>query len=190
MGKRIIAVQSGLGKTYCDKKYREILDTDKHTLNIKYNREEYPNLNDEEFKGIFKEEKENWFKEYSDFILKTIKNAKEPIITLWLKKDLLDFLYKNGIKVEVLIANPQYISKDIFVKRFLERGNNANFCERFDLFQTYQKYKDAKEFKVWLINSEMFLDDFLVATGSALKGYGKPKEYVEYIKNNIDLVKS
>ena len=188
MEKRIIAVQSGLGKTYCDKKYREILDTDKYTLNIKYNREDYPDLSDEEFKGIFKKEKENWFGEYSEFILKTIKTAKEPIITLWLKKDLLDFLFKNGVKVEVLIANPQYISKDIFVKRFLERGNSSSFCERFDLAKTYAKYKDAKKFKVWLINSEMFLDDFLVATGSTLNRYNKPKEYVEHIRKNIELL--
>ena len=185
--KRIIAVESGLGKTYCDKKYKEIFDTDKFTLGIKYNREKYPNLSDEEFKSTFKKEKENWFEEYSEFILKTIKNTKEPIITLWLQKDLLDFLYKNGVKVEVLIANPKYVSKDIFVKRFLRRGNNLNFCEKFDLNQTYKEYKDAKEFKVWLINSEMFLDDFLFATGSVLNGYNKPKEYVEYIKNNVKL---
>lgn len=188
MEKRIIAVQSGLGKTYCDKKYKEILDTDKYTLDIKYNREEYPDLNDEEFKGIFKEEKENWFEEYSRFILETLKIAKEPIITLWLKKDLLDFLFKNGIKVEVLIANPEHVSKDVFVKRFLNRGNNSSFCERFDLFQTYSKYKDAKEFKVWLINSEMFLDDFLVATGSSLKNYDKTKNHIEKIKNNIEFL--
>lgn len=190
MEKRIIAVQSGLGKTYCDEKYEEILDTDKYTLNIKYDREKYANLSDEEFKGIFKEEKENWFEEYSRFILKTIKTAKEPIITLWLKKDLLDFLFKNGIKVEVLIANPKYVSKDIFVERFLKRGNNSSFCERFDLFQTYAKYKDAEEFKIWLINSEMFLDDFLAATGAVLNGYDKSKEHVEYIKNNIELLRS
>lgn len=191
MEKRIIAVQSGLGKTYCDKKYKEILDTDKYTLNMKYNREEYPNLNDEEFKGIVKKEKENWFEEYSNFMLKTIKAAKEPVITLWLKKDLLDFLFKNGINVEVLMANPKYVSKDIFVNRFLKRGNNLNFCNRFDLNQTYKKYKEvkeAKEFKVWLINSEMFLDDFLVATGNVLNGYNKPKEYVKYMKNNIELL--
>lgn len=188
MKKRIIAVQSGLGKTYCDEKYKEILDTDKYTLGIKYNREEYPNLSDEEFKGVLKEEKENWFEEYSQFILKVIKDAEEPIITLWLKKNLLDFLYENGIKIEVVIANPECVSKDIFVKRFLNRGNNLRFCERFDLNETYEKYKDAKEFKVWLINSEMYLDDFLVATGSILNGYNKPKEYVEYIGNNIELL--
>lgn len=105
-------MQSGLGKTYCDEKYKEILDTDKYTLGIKYDREEYSNLTDEEFKGIVKKEKENWFEEYSEFTLDTIKNAKEPIITLWLKKDLLDFLYENGIKIEVVIANPEYVPKD------------------------------------------------------------------------------
>lgn len=116
------------------------------------------------------------------------KMEKEPIITLWLKKNLLDFLFKNGINVEVLMANPRYVSKDIFVERFLNRGNNSSFCERFDPVQTYAKYKDAKEFKVWLINSEIFLDDFLVATGNVLNGYNKPKEYVKYIKNNIELL--
>lgn len=189
MEKRIIAVQSGLGKTYCDEKYKEVFDTDKYTLNIKYNRKEYPNLSDEEFKGIFKKEKENWFEEYSKFILETINNAEEPIITLWLKKDLLDFLYKNGINIEVLIANPEHVSKDIFVKRFLRRGNNLSFCERFNLDEAYEKYKNAKEFKVWLINSEMFLDDFLYAIGSFLNDYNKPKEHVEYVKNNIKLLK-
>lgn len=92
MEKRIIAVQSGLGKTYCDKKYREILDTDKYTLDIKYNKKEYPNLSDEEFKGIFKKEKENWFDEYSRFVLEKIKNAEEKVITLWLKKFIRFFI--------------------------------------------------------------------------------------------------
>ena len=62
--KRLIAVQTGLGKTYTDNHYPEVLDTDKYTLGIKYNRDQYPNLTDEEFKNIKKTPKENWFSIY------------------------------------------------------------------------------------------------------------------------------
>ena len=91
MEKRIIAVQSGLGKTYCDEKYKEMLDTDKFTLGIKYDREKYPNLSDEAFKATFKKEKENWFKEYPEFILKTIKKCKRTNYNIMAEKGLARF---------------------------------------------------------------------------------------------------
>lgn len=105
----MIAVQSGLGKTYTDKKYEEVLDTDKYTLEIKYKRKQYSNLTDEEFKNMKKNEVHGWFDNYSNFILNLIKGTDKRIILLWLKEDLLDFLYNNGYDIEILIADPKFV---------------------------------------------------------------------------------
>lgn len=186
--KRLIAVQSGLGKTYTDNKYKEVLDTDKYTLEIKYDRKQYPDLTDEEFKSIKKEEIYGWFENYSNFILDLIKKTDKRIILLWLKEDLLNFLYNNGYNLEILIANPKFISKDVFYKRFLHRGNNEEFCKRFDIEKTYKQYIDNKKFKVYTISAEIYLDDFLIATGEELKGYTKSKKHIEYVKNHINKI--
>lgn len=104
---------------------------------------------------------------------------------MWLKEDLLNFLCDNGCDIEVLIADPKYIAKEVFYRKFLNRGNNEEFYKRFDVEKIYKQYIDSKKFKVYTINLEMYLDDFLVATGEKLKNYTKNKEHVEYVKRHI-----
>lgn len=94
--KRLIAVQSGLGKTYADSKYEEVLDTDKYTLGIKYNRKQYPDLTDEEFKNVKKNEVPGWFDNYSNFVLNLIK--KTNIIKKYKEENQLKHFIKNFIK--------------------------------------------------------------------------------------------
>lgn len=184
--KRLIAVQSGLGKTYADSKYEEVLDTDKYTLGIKYNRKQYPDLTDEEFKNVKKNEVPGWFDNYSNFVLNLIKKTNKRIILLWLKEDLLNFLHSNGYDIEILIADPKFVSQEVFNRRFLDRGNNEEFCKRFNVEKIYQQYINNRKFKVYTISAEMYLDDFLIATGENLKGYTGSKKHVDYVKKHIE----
>lgn len=185
MGKRLIAVQSGLGKTYSDQKYEEILDTDKYTLSIKYHREEYPELTDEEFKSIQKVPREDWFNNYVQKIEELIRESKEDILLFWLNMDLIKYLYEKGYDVEIVIYNPECISKEILTERFLSRGNDKNFSDRIDMFDIYHKYVNIGFFQIYVLNKDIFLDDFLVAAGSKLKNYNKPKQYIREIKKYI-----
>lgn len=185
MGKRLIAVQSGLGKTYSEQKYEEILDTDKYTLSIKYHREEYPELTDEEFKSIQKIPKEDWFNNYVQKIEELIRESKEDILLFWLNMDLIKYLYEKGYNVDIVIYNPECVSKEILTERFLSRGNDENFSDRIDMFDIYHKYVSIGFFQVYVLNKDIFLDDFLVATGSKLKNYNKPKQYTREIKKYI-----
>lgn len=185
MKKRLLAAQSGLGKTYSEQKYEEILDTDKYTLSIKYHREEYPELTDEEFKSIQKIPKEDWFNNYVQKIEELIRESKEDILLFWLNMDLIKYLYEKGYNVDIVIYNPECVSKEILTERFLSRGNDENFSDRIDMFDTYRKYVSAGIFHVYILNKDIFLDDFLVATGSKLKNYNKSEQYTREVKKYI-----
>lgn len=185
MKKRLIAVQSGLGKTYSDQKYEEILDTDKYTLSIKYHREEYPELTDEEFKNIPKVPRKDWFNNYVQKIEELIRESKEDILLFWLNMDLIKYLYEKDYNVKIVIYNPECVPKEILEKRFINRGNDKNFSDRIDMFDAYHKYVSAGIFHVYILNKDIFLDDFLVATGSKLKNYNKSEQYTREVKKYI-----
>lgn len=53
--------------------------------------------------------------------------------------------------------------------------------------KTWKQYINSKKFKIYTINAEMYLDDFLIATGEKLKGYTGSKKHIEYVKNRIKL---
>ena len=71
---RIVLASSLMGKTYTDKTYKNVYDFDKHTLAAKYNREDYPHLTDEEFKGMpGRKTKKNWLHQYMEDFKSTIE---------------------------------------------------------------------------------------------------------------------
>lgn len=71
---RIVLASSLMGKTYADKTYKNVYDFDKHTLTAKYNREDYPHLTDEEFKGMpGRKTKKNWLHQYMEDFKSTIE---------------------------------------------------------------------------------------------------------------------
>lgn len=183
--KRLIAVQTGLGKTYTDNHYTEVLDTDKYTLEIKYNRDQYSNLTDEEFKNIKKTPKENWFPTYIETINTIIETSTEPIILLWLQSNLLETLHKEGYNIEIVILHPDYVNQDIIIERLKQRGNTEAFYNRINIKQQYEKYKNDTRYTRHILKDNLYSDDVLVATGIPLANYTHPKEYINQSKEKI-----
>lgn len=183
--KRLIAVQTGLGKTYTDNNYTEVLDTDKYTLGIKYNRDKYSNLTDEEFKNIKKTPKENWFSTYIKIITTLIKTSKEQVLLLWLQSNLLETLYKEGYNIEVVLLHPDYVNQDILIERLKQRGNTESFYNRINIKEQYAKYKNDTRYTRHIVTDNLYLDDILVATGTPLANYKHSKEYINQSKAKI-----
>lgn len=188
--KRLIAVQTGLGKTYTDNHYTEVLDTDKYTLEIKYNRNQYPNLTDEEFKNIKKTPKENWFPTYIEKITTLIETSKEQVLLLWLQSTLLETLHKEGYNIEIVMLHPDYVNQDILIERLKQRGNTESFYNRINIREQYSKYKNDTRYTRHIVKDNLYLDDVLVATGTPLANYKHSKEYINQNKQKIITIKA
>lgn len=177
---RIVLTTSGMGKTYLDNSFDNVYDFDKHTLECKYNRQDYPHLNDEEFKGLRgrktrEDFPQNLFNLFDDYISSgTLSNYS--VILGWGNKVFADYLNNYKLaegKTKEIVAYEFEDSDDIKIlnERFTRRGN-ANYKEisKEDLNKVASQIREGryKNMKGWILTKPIFLKEFLVLTGTKL----------------------
>lgn len=98
---RIILAAPCVGKTFLEKHYTNVYDFDKHYLEYKYNREDFKDLSDEEFKGLPNRKiKDNWEEIYFKNLIKLIEEKKYDVITVSLTENVLENLIMKGYKTQ------------------------------------------------------------------------------------------
>lgn len=177
---RIILTTSGIGKTYLDNSFDNIYDFDKHTLGCKYNRQDYPHLNDEEFKGLqgrkLREDfPQNLFKLFDDYISSDALSDYSVVLG-WGNKTFADYLnnYKlSANKTKEIVAYELEDSIDVKTlnERFARRGNiNYKEVSKEDINKVASQIREGRyiSMKGWILTKPIFLKEFLVLTGTKL----------------------
>lgn len=177
---RIVLTTSGMGKTYLDNSFDNVYDFDKHTLECKYNRQDYPHLNDEEFKGLqgrkLREDfPQNLFNLFDNYISSGTLSDYSVILG-WGNKTFADYLsnYKLSVnKTKEIVAYEFEDSDDIKIlnERFTKRGNiNYKEISKEDLNKVATQIREGryKNMKGWILTKPIFLTEFLVLTGTKL----------------------
>lgn len=173
---RIVLASSLMGKTYADKTYKNVYDFDKHTLTAKYNREDYPHLTDEEFKGMpGRKTKKNWLHQYMEDFKSTIEMGGYDVVLGWLQKDVVREVLSMGYKPEIVMFDKN-IDPRVLFERARERGNRYSSVESVEqliqnIYSTFSTDYYAEYFDVWIAHKPIYLSDFLVSTGSRLYRY-------------------
>ena len=173
---RIVLASSLMGKTYTDKTYKNVYDFDKHTLAAKYNREDYPHLTDEEFKGMpGRKTKKNWFYQYMEDFGNTIEMGGHDVVLGWLQKDVVREVLSMGYEPEIVMFD-KYVDPRVLFERARERGNRYSSVESVEqliqnIYNTFYTEYYTEYFNVWIAHKPIYLSDFLVSTGSRLYRY-------------------
>lgn len=177
---RIILTTSGMGKTYLDNSFDNVYDFDKHTLECKYNRQDYPHLNDEEFKGLqgrkLREDfPQNLFNLFDNYISSGTLSDYSVILG-WGNTTFADYLnnYKLSVnKTKEIVAYEFEDSDDIKIlnERFARRGNiNYKEVSKEDINKVANQIRKGRYgfMKGWILTKPIFLKEFLVLTGTKL----------------------
>lgn len=184
---RIILAAPCVGKTFLEKQYTNVYDFDKHYLEYKYNREDFKELSDEEFKGLPNRKiKDNWEELYFKGLIKLIEEKKYDVITVSLTENVLENLIMKGYNPEVIYYKDGYSLEDV-KQRLISRGNNQTYIQNALEFvnklpETFKKYDCVK---VELKNG--YLKDYLLKSGTKLYSIdNKVETYITLIKDMID----
>lgn len=170
---RIVLASSLMGKTYADKTYKNVYDFDKHTLAAKYNREDYPHLTDEEFKGMpGRKTKKNWFCQYMEDFKSTIEMGGYDVVLGWLQKDVVREVLSMGYEPEIVMFDKN-IDPRVLFERARDRGNRYSSIESVEqliqnIYNTFSTEYYAEYFDVWIAHKPIYLNEFLMSTGSRL----------------------
>lgn len=173
---RIVLASSLMGKTYTDKTYKNVYDFDKHTLAAKYNREDYPHLTDEEFKGMpGRKTKKNWFYQYMEDFGNTIEMGGYDVVLGWLQKDVVREVLSMGYEPEIVMFDNHVDPRALF-ERARDRGNRYSSVESVEqliqnIYNTFSTEYYAEYFDVWIAHKPIYLNEFLMSTGSRLFRY-------------------
>ena len=101
---RLVLASSFMGKTYANNTYSNVYDFDQYTLRYKYNREDYPHLTDEQFKGLLgRKVKDGWFEKYMDDFCGEIDSGYYDVMVGWLQHNVVDDLIESGYAPELVL---------------------------------------------------------------------------------------
>lgn len=172
---RIILGVGCIGKSYLDRKYKNVYDFDKHTLDYKYDRTGFEHLTNEEFKGVpdRKIKSENWFNDYMKDFCKVIDSNEYDVVTGWLEINTVNFLVKKGYSVELVLVNCTEENESIYKERSIERGNSSFYWNRLKEYynRTLNYWLTRKEefSHIYIINDDKYLSILIEETGTILK---------------------
>jgi hypothetical protein len=171
MKTRIILTVGCVGKTYTDRRYSNVYDFDRHTLDYKYDKTGFEHLSNEEFKGLPNRKiNDGWFERYMEDWCKVIDSNQYDVVTGWLQEDSLNYLLGKGYPVEVVVVDVgEYES--VYQERSKCRGNNSNYWTNLRGYydKTLELYKNRKDIKVTVFDKPYYLSDYLVFSGVILK---------------------
>jgi hypothetical protein len=170
---RLVLASSFMGKTYANNTYSNVYDFDQYTLRYKYNREDYPHLTDEQFKGLRgRKVKDGWFEKYMDDFCAEIDASYYDVMVGWLQHNVVDDLIKSGYTPELVLFSNE-IDPYRVLQRGLRRGNEYTSVEPVagllrKIYNTFTAPEYIDYCKVWVAHDLVYLDEFLVSTGTAL----------------------
>jgi hypothetical protein len=170
---RLVLASSFMGKTYANKTYSNVYDFDQHTLSYKYNREDYPDLTDEQFKGMLgRKVKDGWFERYMDDFCDVIDADYYDVMIGWLQHKVVDDLIDSGYTPELVLFSNE-IDPYRVLERGLKRGNEYTSVDPVadllrKIYNTFTVPEYVDYCKVWVAHDLIYLDEFLVSTGTAL----------------------
>lgn len=170
---RLVLASSFMGKTYANKTYSNVYDFDQHTLSYKYNREDYPDLTDEQFKGMLgRKVKDGWFERYMDDFCDVIDADYYDVMIGWLQHKVVDDLIDSGYTPELVLFSNE-IDPYRVLERGLKRGNEYTSVDPVadllrKIYNTFTVPGYVDYCKVWVAHDLIYLDEFLVSTGTAL----------------------
>lgn len=170
---RLVLASSFMGKTYANKTYSNVYDFDQHILSYKYNREDYPDLTDEQFKGILgRKVKDGWFERYMDDFCDVIDADYYDVMLGWLQHKVVDDLIDSGYTPELVLFSNE-IDPYRVLERGLKRGNEYTSVDPVadllrKIYNTFTVPEYVDYCKVWVAHDLIYLDEFLVSTGTAL----------------------
>ena len=190
MKTKIILTVGCVGKTYADKRYLNVYDFDRHTLDYKYDKTGFEHLSNEEFKGLPNRKiNEGWFECYMQDWCDLIDSGKYDVVTGWLQQDCLNYLVNKGYPVEVVVVDVG-IYEFVYKERSQRRGNNEqswhNLRGYYD--KTLALYKDRTDIKVTIFDKPYYLSDYLALSGILLeKAPGLGDTYVHKVREKVEL---
>ena len=192
---RIVLASSLMGKTYTNSMYSNVYDFDQHTLAHKYNREDYPHLTDEQFKGLpGRIIKNNWLPGYLDAFTQLIDTTSCDVVLGWLQKDVVDGLLARGYTPELVFYSPT-VDTGVLYQRGVARGNTypdagpvTAMGEKIYATFTTGDYP-ARCGGVWVADEPIYLNEFLVSTGTQLtRNNGEPDIGVRDVTTTLRLL--
>lgn len=170
---RIVLTTGCVGKTYADNHFRNVYDFDKHTLDYKYDRNEYEHLSDEQFKSIpGRTIKPGWLTVYMQDWCALIDRDEYDVVLGWLNQDCVDYLLERGYELELLLVDPT-AGLDVYRERSRARGNSEVFwgSQEYwyrELYRVFMREPYVSRAKVVTLRGGEYLADFLVRTGTRL----------------------
>ncbi len=157
----IILAFAGAGKTYCGKKYKNVLDYDYLFYKFIYKDEMKKSKTFEELKGREEWRKLNplWPQNFMNQLLENLQ--KYDVILMPANDEIISYLEES--KLDYLLCYPKAECKSIYMKRYWERGSNEewirNMEENFE--QNVQGFDEHACKKIILEGNET-LEDKLI----------------------------
>lgn len=157
----IILGFAGIGKTYCGRKYQNILDFDYLFYKYGYSKQAMQGKNFEELKGQVEGRSFNplWPENFMSELTKNIQ--KYDVILIPANDEIISYLEKA--KLDYILCYPSIESKSVYMKRYLERGTNQKWIEKMDRnFEENVKGFDARDCKKIILQKDETLEDKLI----------------------------
>ena len=188
---RVILTVGCVGKTYLDRKYSNVYDFDKHTLDYKYDRTGFEHLSNEEFKGLSDRKiNDGWFERYMKDWCDLIDSNEYDVVTGWLQQDCLNYLVDKGYPVEVVVVNVGSY-ESVYRERSQRRGNNEQYWHNLRGYydKTLKLYKDRTDIKVTIFDKPYYLSEYLAFSGIILKQSNRDGDtYVHKVVEKVESV--
>lgn len=170
---RLVLASSLMGKTYTNTTYSNVYDFDQHTLAYKYNRDDYPHLTDEQFKGLpGRRINNNWFPTYMNDFCRLIDTTSHDVVLGWLQHHVVDELIVRGYRPELVLFDPA-VDPSVMFERARGRGNNyTSETQVSNLFHKLYTQFNTPHYRtncdLWVAHESIYLNEYLASTGTTL----------------------
>ena len=160
----VVAGMAGVGKTVLSQKYSNVIDLDHLYYKYSYPKKLTEEKNFEELKGFSEGRTMNpdWPKNYFSKFFEYIKDY--DIVLLPSAREIIDYLEKENF--EYILCYPDVKSKDIYMKRYKNRGANEVWMKKMnESFEEDVKYFESKSAKKVVLSGNETLEDKLKEMG-------------------------
>lgn len=156
----IIAAFAGAGKTYCGKKYENVVDFDYLHFKYTYPEKVRKTKSFEELKGWEKGREINslWPQNFKEQLLEKVK--KYEVVLVPANDEILGFL--EEMKMTYLLCYPKKECKPIYLKRYLARGTNPKWIASMEQsFEALVEDMEAQSCSKMVLQEDETLEDKL-----------------------------
>lgn len=156
----IISAHPGMGKTFLGRKYKNILDLESSDYKWIYSKNIEVMSCEQRKAADYRELNSEWPQNYMKAIEKNMYNYDYILIASY--PLILDYL--DSINFQYILATPTIESKEIYMKRYKDRGNRDNWIEGQETnWEEYviQKLERPNVEKIILKDNETLEDYFI-----------------------------